>query len=219
MTTAAACDAYVEELVAYLDAEQPEAERARIDAHVGTCLTCRRELERLRRVRALIGEELRPIEPSASFEQGFWRRLDAEAPRATPRKARARFATWGLPALAAAAVVALASYSLLPRSTREERAATPGTVAEAPRHAAGHDATRLAHRESAPEPVKPAAEEPRQLANADQGDIDQYPPELVEHPELFLRLPVVRRLEKLQHFEEVRRHGEGELAPEPNPAG
>jgi len=213
----APCDAYVEELVAYLDGEQPETGRAGIEAHVGTCLTCRRELERLRRVRALIGEELRPIEPSVSFEENFWRRLDAEAPRAAPRKAR--FATWGLPALAAAAVVALASYSLLARGTREERAAAPATVAEAPRHATGHDATRLAHRESAPEAAKPGAEEPRQLANADRGDIDQYPPELVEHPELFLRLPVVRRLEKLQHFEEVRRHGEGELAPEPNPAG
>jgi hypothetical protein len=69
--------------------------------------------------------------------------------------------------------------------------------------------------------MKPAAEpkEPRALANADHNDLEQYPPELVEHPELFLRLPVVRRLEKLQHFEEVRRHGEGELAPENNSAG
>jgi len=212
----APCDAYVEDLVAYLDGEQPDAERAAIDAHAGTCLACRRELERLRRVRALIGE-LRPVEPSASFEEGFWRRLDAEAPRATPRKARVF--TWSVPALAAAAVVALVSYSLITRSTREERGATPTTVAEAHRPAANRDTTRLAHRESAPEAARPAAEAPRELANADQGTLDQYPPELVEHPELFLRLPVVRRLEKLQHFEEVRRHGEGDLAPEPNPAG
>ncbi len=49
------------------------------------------------------------------------------------------------------------------------------------------------------------------------GDLDEYPPELVDHPELFLHLPVVRRLQKLQHFEEVRQREDaqplGQLAP------
>ena len=107
MSAAPACDAFTEELVAYLDGEQPADERGRIDAHVGTCLTCRRELDRLKRLRILVGG-LRPIEPSAEFDAGMWRRLEATPSRA-PRRWRA--VVWSVAPLAAAAVVALAWYS------------------------------------------------------------------------------------------------------------
>jgi len=45
---------------------------------------------------------------------------------------------------------------------------------------------------------------PGNVASTD--DVTEYPPDLVEHPELFLRLPVVRRLNRLEHFEEVRQY-------------
>jgi anti-sigma factor RsiW len=191
----APCDAFAEELVAYLDGEQPEAERARIEAHIGTCLSCRREIERLRRLHVLLGE-LRPIEPSAGFEEALWRHLDPPAPRATRQR---RAIVWAAPALAAAAVLALVWYSSL-APMRTTGAPVPRAVAAAPRPATA-PAEAVARREAEPESA------PRDLA---ANDLDQYPPELVEHPELFLRLPVVRHLHKLEHFEEVRQHGGGE---------
>lgn len=206
---AAACDDYAEELVAYLDGEHLDAERMRVEAHVGTCLACRRELERLRRVRTLLGE-LRPVEPSAGFEAAMWRRLEETGPR---RSVGRRVLLWGAPALAAAAVVALASYSLLTRVGERGVSGSPAEVAVGTRE----EAPRVA-REAPPADAQPVQ---RDVASADRGDLEQYPPELVEHPELFLRLPVVRRLDKLEHFEEVRQHGEGEpvgLLVPPTPA-
>jgi anti-sigma factor RsiW len=195
----AACEEFAADLVAYLDGEHAERETARIEAHLGTCLNCRRELEQLRRLRALLGE-LRAIEPSPAFHTAMWRRLDPLPTRAS-RRARTLF--WAAPALAAAAAVALVWYSSIVRVGAPGAAApAPRAVAAAPRvHASGGDA--LAQR----------AVEPERGGSHDvvvAGDLAEYPPELVEHPELFLRLPVVRRLQKLQHFEEVRQHDEGE---------
>ncbi len=198
--SASACTAFAEELVAYLDGEQPDAERERLEAHLGTCLTCRRELERFRRVRTLLGS-LRPVEPSADFDQEMWHRL-AATPARGHRRSRALL--WVAPPLAAAAVLALVWYSSVARVTNGPRTAV---VASAP-HAA--DATsgesRVATQHEAPSAEGGAA--PVAVAGS---DLAEYPPELIEHPELFLRFPVVRRLEKLQHFEEVRQqHREDE---------
>jgi anti-sigma factor RsiW len=199
----AACAALAEELVAYLDGEQPEPERGRIENHVGTCLACRRELERLRRTRVLLGA-LPLIEPSADFHDGMWRRLDAAPAR---RRGRRRAVLWGAPALAAAAALALVWYSSVARIAADGRGMR-GAVASAPRPAGGGSTageSRVATRHQA----APADDPAHDVAVAGS-DLDEYPPELIEHPELFLRYPVVRRLQKLQHFEEVRQHDEGE---------
>ena len=210
--TAAPCVEFAEELVAYLDGEQPSAEHARIEQHVGTCLSCRRELERLRRVRTLLGA-LPAIDPSAAFQDALWQRLDVAPPAARRRR---RTLVWGVPALAAAAALALVSYSLLARVGTNARApGAPVAVAhrEAPHGAAGE--TRVASQRE-----KAADKDERKPDVAVAGsDLDQYPPELVEHPELFLRYPVVKRLQRLQHFEEVRQHGDGEPLGDAQPNG
>jgi len=198
-----ACTGVAEELVAYLDGEQPDGERQRVETHLGTCLTCRRELERVRRVRTLLGS-LRSIEPSADFQAAFRRRLDAAPPRLARRR---RAMVWGAPLLAAAAAVALVVYSFATRLPPGRQPA-PATVAAAHRPAASGAAsgeTRVAaqHHEEQGASGRPDVA----VAN---DDLDQYPPELIEHPELFLHYPVVRRLQRLQHFEEVRQHGDGE---------
>jgi anti-sigma factor RsiW len=199
----AACAVLAEELVAYLDGEQPEPNRGHIEAHVGTCLTCRRELERLRRARILLGA-LPAIEPSADFHDNMWRRLDAPLPH---RRSRRRVVLWGAPALAAAAALALVWYSSVARLATDARG-VHGAVASAPRPPAGGGSTsgdsRVATHQAAP-----GTDTPHDVAVAGS-ELEEYPPELIEHPELFLRYPVVRRLQKLQHFEEVRQHGEGE---------
>jgi anti-sigma factor RsiW len=202
--SATPCVDFAEELVAYLDGEQPAAEHARIEAHVGTCLTCRRELERLRRVRTLLGA-LPAIEASASFHDGLWQRLDAAPPVARRRR---RSLVWGAPALAAAAALVLVWYSATTRVTTDGRA-PGGTVAVAHRSAPAENAATGESRVAAQHHEAPEKDGKPDIAVAGS-DLDQYPPELIEHPELFLRYPVVKRLQRLQHFEEVRQHGDGE---------
>jgi hypothetical protein len=207
-----------EDLVAYVDGELLGAERGRFDDHVATCLTCRREAERLTKLRALV-RGLPRIEPSASFDAGMWRRM-ARAPSGGQRADRRATWRWAAPALAAAAVVALALYGVLNRSAPHApgRAATGRQVATAP---VGHG--QAAKTEEADTGAAGEAGKRTDVASADNPAPEDVPPELVEHPELFLRFPVVRRLQKLEHFEEVRQRGDpdpaGEAAPEGQPLG
>lgn len=214
------CEAIGEELVAYLDDELDEETRRPVAGHVATCLVCRREVERLTAVRRWV-TELPAVEPSASFADGLWEKIAAEATPAAPApNVRVlRPWRWAAPALAAAAVVALAFASLLrttespsnaPTSAAPERIAAP---APAKRKA---DAPVVVARPAAPKDAPAKEEAPPQVASVDgvrPEDLrpEDLPPELLEHPELFLRLPVVRRLETLEHIDAVQNsHDDGD---------
>lgn len=205
------CEAIGEELVAYLDDELDEEARRPVATHVATCLVCRREVERLTVVRRWI-RELPAVEPSPAFADGLWEKIAAGADPAppAPNVRVLRPNRWAAPALAAAAVVALAFASLLrttgaptkaPASAAPERVAAPAPAARKP------DAPVVVARPAAPK-GEPATGEAPQMAVADAvrpEDLpsESLPPELLEHPELFLRLPVVRRLETLEHIDAV----------------
>jgi hypothetical protein len=161
---------------------------------VSTCLTCRREIERLTTVQRLVAT-LPSIEPSPSFAVDFWQRLDAESAPAATNVRRLRPLRWAIPALAAAAVLALALRSLT--STPPSPSAPAARVAAAP-VAPAAPAAKGANAKLAAQP-KPK-EEAAQLADVDALRPEDLPPDLLEHPELFLRLPVVRRLEKLEYL-------------------
>ncbi len=90
----AACDDFAADLVAYLDDELGDADRGRVEAHLGTCLACRRELEQFRRLRALI-DGVRPLALSADFDERMRQRLDPLATHATRRRADDAGATVG----------------------------------------------------------------------------------------------------------------------------
>jgi len=211
----AACDDFAADLVAYLDGELGDADRARIEAHLGTCLACRRELEQFRRLRALI-DGVRPLDLSTDFADRMWQRLDPLPTRAPRRRTRA--VLWAAPTLAAAAALALVWYSQVARLGNAPTAPAPHSVAAAPRP---HDANEhaVASRSEKEQVVasreKEEGDAPGNVARTD--DVTEYPPDLVEHPELFLRLPVVRRLNRLEHFEEVRQYQNdqplGQVAP------
>jgi hypothetical protein len=160
---------------------------------VSTCLACRRELERLTTVQRYVTGMPR-VEPGPDFAAQFWQRMDPEpvptrAPGRPPRPIR-----WALPALAAAAVLAVALQFMVTTPTAPTRPA-PQTRS-------------LAQARPAPKPevaAAPPRQEPaEQVVNVDNLRLEDLPPELREHPELFLRLPVVRRLETLEHFDAVR---------------
>jgi anti-sigma factor RsiW len=188
------CEQVTSELVAFLDDELSDADRRPVAAHLSTCLGCRREVERLGSVQRWVSD-LPPIEPSADFATNFWRRMNAAEAAVSTLHPRRRVWQLAVPALAAAAVLALVARSLVTSPTTAPSApAAAKQVAAAP--------ARKAPAGAANQAAPPA--EPAQVANADNQLPEDLPPELVEHPELFLRLPVVRRLEKLEHFEEVR---------------
>jgi anti-sigma factor RsiW len=187
------CEQTSGELVAFLDGELGAEERRTVADHLATCLTCRREMEHLTSVQRMV-DTLPRIEPSASFADDFWRRVAAEPTPIASRRRRGSVLRWAIPALAAAAVLAFALRSQLE---------TPSSLPAAPR-------TRVAAAPAAPAKVAvaPAAERAKsegaepapQVANVDSLRPEDLPPELLEHPELFLRLPVVRRLEKLEYL-------------------
>ncbi len=208
----AQCEAIGDELVAFLDGELTDEARRPVAAHVASCLVCRREVERLTVVRRWVAE-LPAIEPSPTLAEGLWERIAAaERPAASPRVRVLRPWRWAVPALAAAAVVALAFSSQLrprtitptaPTGAPPERVAAPAPVAPKP-EAPAVAAARPAPKEDAPQ----VAQVDDQVRPEDLR-LEDLPPELAEQPELFLRLPVVRRLETLEHFDAVRdSHGD-----------
>ena len=198
--SAATCERIGDDLVAFLDDELAAADRTPVADHVATCLVCRREIDRLTTVRRLV-QTLPGIEPSPTFADEFWRRMDGESAPRDPRVRPLRPMRWALPALAAAAVVALALHSLLggpapnPATAPGQAPAPAARVAAVPPPRAQHEAPPA---QVAAQPASPA--EAPQVADVESLRPEDLPPELVEHPELFLRLPVVRRLEKLQYL-------------------
>lgn len=212
------CAAIGEDLVAFLDDELADDTRSTIASHVATCLVCRREVDRLTVVRRWVGA-LPAVEPSAAFASGLWDKIAAETAPSTPApNVRVlRPWRWAPPALAAAAVVALAFSSLL-RTTESPTQAPPSAAPErvaAPAPAVRPDAPVVAARPAAPKD-EPAGEAAPQVAAADAvrpEDLrpEDLPPELLEQPELFLRLPVVRRLETLEHIDAAQNsHDDGD---------
>jgi len=190
------CASIGAELVAYLDGALADDERRPVAAHVSTCLGCRREMERLAAAQRAL-DTLPRIEPSAHFADDFWRQLAEEAPAAAAvGTRRVRLLRVAVPALAAAAVLALAFQSFLRAPATPTPARREARAAAAPAAAGNAERRQLAARH-------PAETEAPRVADVDTLRPEDLPPELVEHPELYLRLPVVRRLQKLQYFGSV----------------
>ncbi len=191
----AICERIAPELVALLDDELGEDARRPVAEHLTSCDACRREMARLSTVRTWV-TELPAIAPRATFAADFWRRLEAEPTSLATRRGAGRAIRWTIPALAAAAGLVLALRFFAPGpSASHTPIPAPGRVAAAP---------PLPAAPKAPAPqmaAKPATSaDPARLANVEALRPEDLPPELLEHPELFLRLPVVRHLDALEHI-------------------
>lgn len=197
------CDQISTALVAFLDGELGADDRQPVAEHVSTCLTCRREIERLTTVQGWV-TSLPAVAPGPTFDDDFWRQIAAEPTPITSRRTRGRALRWAVPTLAAAALLALALRSLTEAPPASDAPAVPSTrVAAAPPAPPVKAAAPQSAAKAAAEPAKPAADPPAQVANVETLRPEDLPPELLEHPELFLRLPVVRRLETLEYLGSV----------------
>jgi anti-sigma factor RsiW len=162
-----------------LASELPARTRRAVERHLEGCEGCRRERTAYAALDRALG--LLPMESavSTSLERAVARRVRHEGGDVSP----ARRAPWwlGVPAVAAAAVLALSVRGTRLSGDAPATASSPARqLAEAP------PAMQLAKRHRAPGAV------PR-----------DPPPDLAARPDLFVDLPMLRDLERLEHFDAI----------------
>lgn len=179
-------------IVAAVDGEITPERRRDLDEHVAVCSECRAEL---RATESLFGAlESLPQEAAvpALVESATIRRMRLAAAEERERKER----RWGwipTPVLAAAGVAALALAINLRQGDEPSLPAVPDVPAAGP----------LAR---VPEPAAPPAAAKREAAPVAVANIAppaEPPADLAAAPELFMNLPIIRNMEKLEHFEAI----------------
>lgn len=185
-------------MVAAVDRELAAREQEALDRHLATCAPCQREMAATGSL--LTALESLPLDApvSVSLEQAMLRRVRQEGDEGAVR--RRWWASPMAPVLALAATVVLALSVALLRNAGE----TPARVAA---KAAARTGERVARVPAAPAVPAPAtavarAGHPQQSARSEL-PLDP-PPALAAAPELFMDLPILRHLEKLEHFEAIR---------------
>lgn len=227
------CQETVQQLDAHLDRELSSREEAAVRAHLEACASCASYLATLRRLRRVLENSFAVTSGSASSSgfRALWERIvadDGTAPvspsRAMTGLARGRLRVGRAPVLAGALAAGLAlsvwfsigrepaqpvasgpNRDLLSRGEPEidralVRAETREVVAQAPRPVE-QAAVRVSPKAAAAAPRAKGEE-----AVAVGSDLEP-PPDLLRRAELFLDYPIVRRLEELEHFDEVMAQG------------
>jgi len=158
----------------------------RLAQHVDGCEGCRREqtayaaLDRMLGTLTLDG----PLPPR--LEQDTLRRVRLAADDDAPHRLGVwRWLRVGAPALAGAAVLLLAVRAVQPP-------VEPASTTPLPTHSASKRAAPA-----------PATAQPPTRRRAAGSVPSQPPPELAARPDLFVNLPVLRNMEKLQHYEAI----------------
>jgi anti-sigma factor RsiW len=171
-------------MAAAIDGELSPRRRRVLDQHVAGCATCAREMAATERLlTALAALPLEAAVP-ARVEYATMRRVRGEVTTGGERRnlwatLRTRWFGWAVPAFAAAAVLMIAVMSTLRSSPP-----APGGAVHSAKKATPHVVASVPH-------------EGGQGSGPGPGD-------LAEAPDLFVDLPILRNLEKLQHFETIR---------------
>jgi len=178
-------------MVAAVDGELAPRRRRTLEGHVAGCPECRREVAATEAVLAgVTGLARSGCEVPSHLEQATFRRVRLLAAAEEERSvARRWWAGFRIPALAfATAAVAIVAVELT-RGAGDRRAAPSGprAVAQAP----ARDQPRVVASRERPAP-KVAESLPA-----------EPPPELAAAPDLFIELPILRNMEKLEHFEAI----------------
>ena len=167
----------------------------RLTKHMDGCAGCRREWEAYTALDRVLGSL--PLEAALPprLEQVTLR--DARLAEAEATKSGGRWLGVAIPALAATAVLAVAvRLSLQDTEPAPTPAAPTRAVTAPPARVPG----RVAERAPAPAPSAAASPQRRRVA---RGVPKEPPPELAERPDLFINLPLLRNLDKVQHYEAI----------------
>jgi hypothetical protein len=198
-------------IVAARDGELDERQRRALDRHLAECGACRTEQVSLEGVLAAL-DALEPArEVPARLEADVFRQVRGLA--AEGAGGGWTLPEWlrrGIPAIAATAVVMIAVVGIRSSQVATPEARKSVAVAARPRanDAAPAPATAIAKAEQAPAAARRAKS---------RAPIDP-PAELASRPDLFVDLPMLRELDKMQHFDSIAtmEDTDGGEAPSPN---
>jgi len=180
-------------MTAAVDGELAPRRQRALERHVAGCAACRSELSATDQL--LSSLEALPMEAAVppALEQATLRRVRIAAAEAEAVTTRGWWESWRTPALALASMATLALAVGLLRGAGEG----PGM-----RSAAKPAAERVARAPVAPESAPPSRQARGRAALPEPPR--EPPPELAAAPELYMDLPILRNLEKLQNFEAIR---------------
>jgi len=179
-------------MAAAVDGELSPRQRRALDRHLVSCASCQRELAAMEHILASIATLPMEAAVPTHLEQDTLRRVRIAA--AEEEEAAGRSSWWRavrLPAVVLASAVVLALAIGITRDGGEmrlpERADEPRRERSTPAPAADAPAARVAA-------ARPVISPPPQ----------DLPPALAARPDLFVELPILRNLEKLENFEAIR---------------
>jgi anti-sigma factor RsiW len=195
------CGNAQELMTATVDDELSPRQRRALEAHLAECAACRDELATTEQVLAAVAALPVEAEVPVSLEQETLRRVRIAAAEEAERLAAPRW-WWRLrvPAVAATALAALLLVIVGPDEM--EQKATPDAP---PAVAAKSKETKVVReRTEAPTRAIAGAPAPAPAAVAEAPDTPpNLPTALTERPDLFMDLPILRNLEKLENFEQI----------------
>jgi anti-sigma factor RsiW len=179
-------------MTAAIDGELTPGRRQALDRHVAGCAACRGELATTERMLAAF-DSPSEVRVSVGLEQATLRRVRIAAAEEAERREGARWWRWlPVPALVAATAVVTLAVGITRRT-----ADVPAAKTVAPAAAPGPD--RVAR---GPVP-SPAARNERPAVARRPLPPGEPPAELAAAPDKFMELPILRNLEKLEHFEAI----------------
>jgi hypothetical protein len=172
-------------MAAALDDELSGRRRRALDRHLARCAACREEMAVSGRLADALAQLPMAAEVPAAVEQATLRRVRMLA---ADEGERAPWLRVFVPALATASIVVLAVLGTvrLPSGRPPTR---PGTAQTAARR---------------PEKPVAVAEAGQPARPARRGRPPGPPPALAAAPELFVDLPLLHNMEKLEHFDAIR---------------
>jgi anti-sigma factor RsiW len=187
------CERAQELVAAAVDDELAPRRRRALDRHLAGCEVCRRELGATERLLGMLDALPMEAEVSVDLEQATLRRVRLLAADESEKAERTRWTRWlPLPAFA----VATAAVTVLAIGVMRYAGETsvPASIPSAPvtpdrvASATTPPAPKPSARTGAPRMTEPPAE---------------LPPKLAAAPDLFMDLPILRNMEKLEHFEAI----------------
>ena len=182
-----------------VDNELEPRQQQRLDRHLTACAACRQELAATRTMLEVVARLPAEMALPPRLEEATLHRMrDAARAERSERQPTPWWRSLSLPALAvaAAAVLALAVGLRQFDVVATRSVDVPDRVAAKSSHQAGPQHQVAAE---APHP-RLARQEPRRGSEPPKDP----PAELASAPDLFMDLPILRHMEKLEHFEAIR---------------